>query len=120
MYRLTVNNYFFAFVQDFVDGPNLLIKCCKYLETYYILYKNFFIFTLTNCFKWFSLLYPGNTLFMNSFRECYEAYVIYSFMRFLFNYLHENYNDLDETISEKPQIPHFFPFWFLKEWKMGK
>ncbi|XKL61237.1 hypothetical protein PGB90_008294 [Kerria lacca] len=69
---------------------------------------------------WFCLLYPDTVVFFNSFRECYEAYVIYSFMRFLFNYLHERYENFEEKIRDKPQVPHIFPLCFMREWKMGK
>lgn len=69
---------------------------------------------------WFSLLYPDNVMYLNSFRECYEAYVIYSFMRFLFNYLHECFDDIVETLENKPQVSHIFPLCFLSDWKMGR
>lgn len=119
---------FSSFFQNLVDGAHLLLECCKLIRPICRILNpgpvrqnvSSTILRLTYLFQWFSLLYPNNTLFMNSFRECYEAYVIYSFMRFLFNYLHERYENLDDTISQKRQIPHFFPFWFLNEWKMGK
>ncbi len=91
--------------------------------------KNLFSPTFVRCKKnvyvvyflqWFSLLHPDNTLFLDSFRECYEAYVIYSFMMFLSNYLRERYGDIEDTISNKPQVSHLFPLCFLKEWRMGK
>lgn len=69
---------------------------------------------------WFSLWYPDNVLLLNSVRECYEAYVIYSFMRFLFNYLHENVDDLEETLRRKPQVHHLFPLCFLEDWTNGR
>lgn len=72
------------------------------------------------CFQWFSLLYPDNVVYLNSFRECYEACVIYSFMRFLFNYLHESFDDIEETLRQKLQVSHIFPFCFLRNWKMGR
>lgn len=69
---------------------------------------------------WFSLLNPDNVLYLNGFRECYEAYVIYSFMMFLFNYLHEKCDDLATTLERKPQTNHIFPLCFLDNWKMGR
>ncbi|OQV21718.1 Transmembrane protein 184C [Hypsibius exemplaris] len=38
---------------------------------------------------WFSLRFPAGAIYFDTFRECYEAYVIYNFMRFLLNYLSE-------------------------------
>ena len=33
--------------------------------------------------QWFSLRFPSGAIYFDTFRECYEAYVIYNFMRFL-------------------------------------
>lgn len=56
---------------------------------------------------------------MNSIRECYEAYVIYNFMKYLLNYLNNEY-DLEASLETKPQVNHFFPFCFLAPWEMGR
>jgi hypothetical protein len=56
---------------------------------------------------------------MNSMRECYEAYVIYNFMKFLLNYLNAEM-DLEANLELKPQVKHFFPLCCLRDWEMGR
>uniref|UniRef100_A0A1B6DCU8 Transmembrane protein 184C n=2 Tax=Clastoptera arizonana TaxID=38151 RepID=A0A1B6DCU8_9HEMI len=68
---------------------------------------------------WLGLVYPDQTIYMDSFRECYEAYVIYNFMRYLLNYLNADSN-LEERLKIKPQVKHMIPFCWLSQWKMGK
>jgi len=59
------------------------------------------------------------SVYFDSLRECYEAYVIYNFMRYLLNYLYSEY-ELEETLAAKRQVPHLFPFCFCRPWTMGK
>lgn len=59
------------------------------------------------------------SVYFDSLRECYEAYVIYNFMRYLLNYLYSEY-ELEETLGSKRQVPHLFPFCFFRPWTMGK
>lgn len=49
---------------------------------------------------------------MDVCRETFEAFVIYSFMKYLLNYLHYDLN-LQQTIDFKPGVNHLFPFCFL-------
>ena len=53
-------------------------------------------------------------------RECYEAYVIYSFMSYLLNFLHAEFSDLEGHVAQKPQRKHLIPFCFLPNWEMGR
>lgn len=57
--------------------------------------------------------------YLDTARECYEAYVIYNFMMFLLNFLDDEM-DLDACMESKPQTPHFFPLCCLKPWRMGR
>jgi len=59
------------------------------------------------------------SVYFDSLRECYEAYVIYNFMRYLLNYLYSEY-ELEDTLASKRQVPHLFPFCFCRPWTMGK
>lgn len=56
---------------------------------------------------------------MNSIRECYEAYVIYNFMKYLLNYLNLEM-DLEATLEFKPPVKHIFPLCCLTPWTMGR
>lgn len=52
---------------------------------------------------WIGLLAPEYSIYCNSMRECYEAYVIYNFMKFLLNYLNAEM-DLEANLELKPQV----------------
>ena len=43
------------------------------------------------------------SVYFDSLRECYEAYVIYNFMRYLLNYLYSEY-ELEETLGSKRSV----------------
>lgn len=68
---------------------------------------------------WLVLGYPNLAPYLDTARECYEAYVIYNFMMFLLNFLDDEM-DLDATMESKPQTSHFFPLCCLKPWRMGR
>ncbi|KAF5302387.1 hypothetical protein FQA39_LY10426 [Lamprigera yunnana] len=68
---------------------------------------------------WLVLLYPKESIYMDSVRECYEAYVIYSFMKFLLNYLSAEM-DLETNLELKPQVKHIFPMCCMPQWEMGR
>ncbi|XP_013185709.1 transmembrane protein 184C [Amyelois transitella] len=67
---------------------------------------------------WLGLEFPEQSIYMDSLRECYEAYVIYNFMKYLLNYLNED-RDLEEFLETKPQVYHIFPLCCLTPWEMG-
>ncbi|XP_044748080.1 transmembrane protein 184C [Coccinella septempunctata] len=68
---------------------------------------------------WLGLVNPENSIYVDSFRECYEAFVIYNFMRYLLNYLNMEM-DLEASLEVKPQVKHIFPFCCLPDWEMGR
>ncbi|KAJ8913950.1 hypothetical protein NQ315_015188 [Exocentrus adspersus] len=68
---------------------------------------------------WVGLIYPKESVFVDSIRECYEAYVIYNFMKFLLNYLNMEM-DLEASLELKPQVKHIFPLCCLPQWEMGR
>lgn len=55
---------------------------------------------------------PETSVYFDVCREAYEAFVIYSFMKYLLNYLHYDLN-IQQTIDFKPGVNHLFPFCFL-------
>ena len=70
--------------------------------------------------QWFALRFKGVAIYLDTMRECYEAYVIYNFMSFLLRYLTSEYPDLEFTLERKPQVKHLIPFCLLPNWPMGK
>lgn len=68
---------------------------------------------------WVGLIYPKESVYVDSLRECYEAYVIYNFMKFLLNYLNMEM-DLEASLELKPQVKHIFPLCCLPDWEMGR
>ncbi|KAJ1526070.1 hypothetical protein ONE63_009236 [Megalurothrips usitatus] len=69
---------------------------------------------------WLGMIIPAQSIYFDSFRECYEAYVIYNFMIFLFNYLNEEEVNFVANLELKPQVKHLFPLCCLPSWEMGR
>ncbi|KAF2354088.1 Organic solute transporter subunit alpha/Transmembrane protein 184 [Trinorchestia longiramus] len=69
--------------------------------------------------QWLVLRFPNTSLYLDTARECYEAYVIYNFMMFLLQFL-DQMVELDVVLDLKPQTKHFFPLCCLKTWPMGR
>lgn len=65
------------------------------------------------------LVYPDVAIYLDSLRECYEAYVIYNFMKYLKNYLSTDMN-LELVLEGKPQVYHIFPLCWMSPWLMGR
>ncbi|XP_064607932.1 transmembrane protein 184C-like [Liolophura sinensis] len=68
---------------------------------------------------WFGLRFPGAAIYLDTLRECYEAYVIYNFMTYLLTYLRTEYPDLEQVVEVKPSVKHIIPFCWLPLWPMG-
>lgn len=71
-------------------------------------------------FQWLGMIIPAQSIYFDSLRECYEAYVIYNFMIFLFNYLNEEEVNFVANLELKPQTKHLFPLCCLPTWEMGR
>ena len=71
--------------------------------------------------SWLALRYGSYTFFIETLRECYEAYVIYNFLYFLISLLGEE-GHLVALLKEKPAIRgmHKWPTsMFVSSWIMG-
>ncbi|KAL4703312.1 hypothetical protein ACJJTC_006675 [Scirpophaga incertulas] len=68
---------------------------------------------------WIGLEFPEQSIYVDSLRECYEAYVIYNFMKYLLNYLNDGH-DLEAVLETKSQVHHIFPLCCLTPWEMGR
>ncbi|XP_076340399.1 transmembrane protein 184C isoform X2 [Tachypleus tridentatus] len=68
---------------------------------------------------WLALTFPQSGIYLDTCRECYEAYVIYNFMIFLLNFLHFEMG-LDEVLELKPHQHHLFPLCWLSPCPGGR
>ncbi|KZS09946.1 transmembrane protein 184C [Daphnia magna] len=68
---------------------------------------------------WVGLSFPAYAIYLDTCRECYEAYVIYNFMMFLLTYLKQEVHEEAELRDTKTHIHHIFPLCCLKPWPIG-
>jgi len=101
-----------------VDGAHLRPECGKWVIVV-VIEDHKKPNTLCVHLQWIGLFFPKHSIYVDSLRECYEAYVIYNFMVYLLNYLNLGM-DLEATMEYKPQVPHFFPLCCMRPWVMGR
>lgn len=70
--------------------------------------------------SWISLKYPSIAIYVDTCRECYEAFVIYNFMIFLLNYLGNQYPNLALMLEVQEQQKHLPPLCCCPPWPMGE
>lgn len=70
--------------------------------------------------SWIALKYPSIAIYVDTCRECYEAYVIYNFMTFLLNYLENQYPNLVMMLEVQEQQEHLPPLCCCPPWPMGE
>ena len=68
---------------------------------------------------WLALRFKDAAIYLNLFRETYEAYVLYSFTFFLIRCMGTE-NEACAKLADKPPTPHVFPFCCLPNWTMGE
>jgi len=117
--QLSINICFF-FSQDIVDGTHLRSKCCK-KKLQILIYCQKYVLNCLTLFavQWLGLAYPEGSIYVDSLRECYEAYVIYNFMMYLLAYLNADHQ-LEHRLEISPQVHHMFPLCCLPDWEMGR
>ncbi|XP_056011831.1 transmembrane protein 184C-like isoform X2 [Ostrea edulis] len=69
-------------------------------------------------YQWFALRFPEAAIYLDTARECYEAYVIYNFMAYLLNYLWIENPNLEIILRNKDQVKHICPFCCFPPWQM--
>ncbi|XP_053316683.1 transmembrane protein 184C [Spea bombifrons] len=69
--------------------------------------------------SWIALKYPDIAIYVDTCRECYEAYVIYNFMIFLLNYLTNRCPNLALVLEAKDQQRLLPPLCWCPPWPMG-
>ncbi|XP_052585505.1 transmembrane protein 184C-like [Peromyscus californicus insignis] len=70
--------------------------------------------------SWFALKFPKIAIYIDTWRDCYEAYVIYNFMIFFNNYLTIRLPNVILHLESKDQQQHLFPFCCCPPWVMGE
>ena len=70
--------------------------------------------------KWLAMFFPSISIYMDTLRECYEAFVIYSFLKYLFNFIYYEVHMNDIVIDCKPDVKHIFPFCCMPPIKGGR
>ncbi|XP_049591486.1 transmembrane protein 184C isoform X2 [Syngnathus scovelli] len=70
--------------------------------------------------SWLALRYPGLAIYVDTCRECYEAYVIYNFLVFLLNFLSNQYPSLVLMLEVQQQQDHLPPLCCCPPWPMGE
>jgi len=69
--------------------------------------------------SWLSLRFKEHSMYIDLIRDCYEAFVIYSFVELLIGY-GGGEKKLLETLEKHPPMHHMFPFNFLPHFRTNK
>ncbi|CAG2232320.1 Transmembrane protein 184C [Mytilus edulis] len=68
--------------------------------------------------QWFALRFPHAAIYLDTIRECYEAYVIYNFMAYLLQYLN-NQHQL-QHFEQKDPVTHICPLCCIRPWRINR
>lgn len=104
---------YFAFTNRNFEG---LARFVVFFPINHFCFSNKMVFGVQ---QWLGLIYPQGSIYVDSLRECYEAYVIYNFMMYLLAYLNED-RQLEHRLEMSPQVHHMFPLCCLPNWEMGR
>ncbi len=120
MYRHDMQPHFIAW---FVSGVFVLLalpitfyEVAQHLENYRMprlqrhVVRILFMVPIYAVDCWLALRFKDQTIYFDTIRECYEAYVIYNFYAYCVAYLqHRCVPSLEHALSRKPQQRHLFP-----------
>lgn len=74
--------------------------------------------------SWLALCFTRHAIYFNTFRGCYEAYVIYSFYMYLVTFLGDLHGEdqIIDLLERKQEMEHehLFPFCWLPKTRMGE
>ncbi|BDA41100.1 Transmembrane protein 184C [Coccomyxa sp. Obi] len=108
---LPVSIYEVAMHMEYFSRPKLQIRVIRILMMVPIYAVD----------SWFALRFESTQIYLDTFRECYEAFVIYSFFMYLHAYLEEEYGDISVYLSTKEEISHMWGVQYLmKPFRMGE
>eukprot|EP00731_Ephydatia_muelleri_P028273 Em0019g1146a len=79
---------------------HLLNYTQPHLQHYII--RIIFIVPIYSIDSFLGLLYPPSAIYWTTIRNCYESFVLYSFLRYLLNFLEHSYAPLDDTLNARP------------------
>lgn len=74
--------------------------------------------THTWTLKWLAIQLSCAAIYLDTMRECYEAYVLYNFLCYLFNYLTSEYDPAEE-LNSRPAVGQPIPWCCLPAWPKG-
>jgi len=111
----------------FISGLFALIATIMSLRLMYRHYQNYtkpyyqrqiiriiMMVPIYSVISWLSFRYYTYEIYLDVFRDCYEAFVIYSFFTLLLNYLGEDGPAQKAVLKDKPVMKFCFPLHFLK------
>ena len=69
-------------------------------------------------FQFIALTFQESAIYLDTIRECYEAYVLYNFLCYLCNFLTSEY-DLVAELEARPTVTHHVPCCCIPPWPKG-
>ena len=120
--------WFIAFVFVALSLPITLYEVTQHLENYRAprlqrhVIRILWMAPIYAVDGWFALRFKSKTIYFDTVREIYEAYVIYNFYTYCIVYLQEFCSPgLTYIVARKPTRPHLWPLsLFLKAPRMGE
>ena len=115
-YQLHTVAWFVAFVFVALSVPITLYEVTQHLENYRAprlqrhVIRILFMVPIYAIDGWFALRFKSKTIYFDTVRECYEAYVIYNFYTYCIVYLQEFCAPgLAHIVARKATQPHIWP-----------
>ena len=105
-----ISAWFALFISILEVGLHLANYTKPYLQKYII--RILWMVPIYAFNAWIGMKFPHSAIYLDTLRECYEAFVIYSFMKYLMNFLYRE-TDSDLLIQCKPPQKHLFPLCWL-------